>query len=230
MRAEADGCLRFRLGGIRSSMVDAEASAISAAIDIVGCCGSIRDRQRDFAGSKHRKHALRKLWVRWLAGSRLADGRRNGCAATVFQCVDVGTRAAGISGTDRPRERRTPSFPTMVLGFTLTVTTLIAAETALGLVFEPRWQDFPFAGLTMAVVPFWTLTLIIHLKSGTRPVAVAVFACLFALATLYITIKEGFHNWQAMWTSAAYFLPGITLWQPRYVSVELLGVHFGDDQ
>lgn len=127
-----------------------------------------------------------------------------------------------------PRERRTPSLPTMVLGFTLTVTTVIAAQTALGLVFEPRWQDFPFAGLTMAVVPFWTLTLIIHPKSGTRPVAEAVFAGLFALGALYITINEGFHNWQALWTSAAYFLLAITLWQARCVSVEPLGVHFGD--
>jgi exo-beta-1,3-glucanase (GH17 family) len=49
---------------IRSSIVDAEASAIAAAIDIVGCCGSIRDRRRDSAGSKRRQDALRKLWVR----------------------------------------------------------------------------------------------------------------------------------------------------------------------
>ena len=129
-----------------------------------------------------------------------------------------------------PREGRTHAFPTMVLGFTLTVTTLIAAETALGLVFEPRWQDFPFAGLTMAVVPFWTLTLLIRPKSGTRPVAEAVFAGLFALAALYTTFNEGFHNWQALWTSAAYFLLGITLWQARYVSAEPPGIHFGDVQ
>jgi exo-beta-1,3-glucanase (GH17 family) len=45
-------------------VVDAEASAIAAAIDIVGCCGSIRDRRRDSAGSKRRQDALRKLWVR----------------------------------------------------------------------------------------------------------------------------------------------------------------------
>ena len=120
-----------------------------------------------------------------------------------------------------PRERRTLSFPTMVLGFTLTVTTLIAAETALGLVFDPRWQDFPFAGLTMAVVPFWTLTLLIRPNSGTRPVAEAVFAGLFAVAALYITINEGPHNWQALWTSAAYFLLGATLWQARSAGTEM---------
>jgi hypothetical protein len=129
-----------------------------------------------------------------------------------------------------PRESRTLSLPTMVLGFTLTVTTLIAAETALGFVFDPRSRDFPSAGLTMAVVPFWTLTLLNRPKSGTRPIAEAVFAGLFAFAALYTIFNEGSHNWQALWTSAAYFLLGITLWQARYVSAEPLGVHFGDVQ
>ena len=112
-----------------------------------------------------------------------------------------------------PRESRTLSFPTMVLGFALIVTTLIAAETALGLVFDPRWRDFPFAGLTMAVVPFWTLALLNRPKSGTRPIAETVFAGLFAAIALYATFNEGSHNWQALWTSAAYFLLGATLWQ-----------------
>ena len=115
--------------------------------------------------------------------------------------------------------RESLSLPTMVLGFTLTVTTLIAAETALGFVFDPRWRDFPFAGLTMAVVPFWTLMLLNRPKSGTRPIAEAVFAGLFALAALYIAFNEGSHNWQSLWTSAAYFLLGTTLWQARSIAV-----------
>jgi exo-beta-1,3-glucanase (GH17 family) len=118
-----------------------------------------------------------------------------------------------------PRDGRTRSFPTMILGGTLTVTTLIAAETALGFVFDPRWRDFPFAGLTMAVVPFWTLTLLNRPKSGTRPIAEAVFAGMLAVAAFYTTLNEGSHNWQSLWTSAAYFLLGTTLWQARSVAV-----------
>ena len=38
----------------------------------------------------------------------------------------------------------------LMLGGTLAMTTLIAVETALGLVFDPRWRDFPFAGLVSA--------------------------------------------------------------------------------
>jgi len=118
-----------------------------------------------------------------------------------------------------PREGRTLSLPTMALGFVLTVTTLLAAKNALGLVFDPRWRDFPFASLTMAVVPFWTLTLLTRPKSGTRPIAETVFAALFAATALYTSFNEGSHNWQALWTAAAFFLLGTTLWRARSVAV-----------
>jgi hypothetical protein len=118
-----------------------------------------------------------------------------------------------------PREGRTLSFAMMLLGLALTVTTLIAGETALGFLFDPRWRDFPFAGLTMASLPFWTLTLLNRPKSGTRPVAEAVFAALFAATALYTIFNEGADNWQALWTAAAYLLLGATLWQARSVAV-----------
>jgi glucan 1,3-beta-glucosidase len=118
-----------------------------------------------------------------------------------------------------PREGRTLSLATMLLGLALIVTTLIAGETALGFLFDPRWRDFPFAGLTMASLPFWTLTLLNRPKSGTRPVAEAVFASLFAATAVYTTFNEGADNWQALWTAAAYLLLGATLWQARSVAV-----------
>jgi exo-beta-1,3-glucanase (GH17 family) len=118
-----------------------------------------------------------------------------------------------------PREGRTSSLATMVLGFVLIVTTLIAAKTALALVFDPRWRDFPFASLTMAVVPFWTLALLNRPQSGTRPIAETVFAALFAAIALYAIFNEGSQNWQALWTSAAYFLFGATFWHARGIVV-----------
>ena len=118
-----------------------------------------------------------------------------------------------------PREGRTRSVPTMVLGFVLTATTVLAAETALGLVFDARWRDFPFASLTMAVVPFATLTLFNRPKSGTRPIAETAFAVLFAAASLFAMFNEGFENWQSLWTCAAYFLLGIALWRARSAAV-----------
>ena len=118
-----------------------------------------------------------------------------------------------------PREGRTRSLPPIVLGIVLIITTLNASETALGLLFDPRWRDFAFASLTMAVVPFWTLTLLNRPKSGTRPLAEAAFAGLFAATAIYATFNEGFDNWQALWTSAAYLLLAATLWQARCAAV-----------
>ena len=107
---------------------------------------------------------------------------------------------------------------TMILGIALIVTTLIGAETALGFVFDPRYKDFPFAALTMAVVPFATLVLNRPPK-GARPIAEAVFAGLFALAALYTGFNEGADNWQSLWTCAAYFLFAFTLWRARGVQI-----------
>jgi exo-beta-1,3-glucanase (GH17 family) len=112
-----------------------------------------------------------------------------------------------------PPRDRTQVFMTNMLGITLIVTTLIAVQAALGLVFDARWRDFPFAGLTMAVVPFCTVALLNPPKSATRPLSEAVFAGLFAAAALYIFLNEGSHNWQSLWTCATYLLLGITLWR-----------------
>jgi exo-beta-1,3-glucanase (GH17 family) len=118
-----------------------------------------------------------------------------------------------------PRDGRARSVLTMVLGATLLVTTLIGAETALGFVFDPRYRDFPFAALTMAVVPFSTLMLLNRPPDGVRPIAEAVFAGLFAAAALYTVFNEGAENWQSLWTCAVYFLFAVTLWRARAVQI-----------
>jgi hypothetical protein len=110
---------------------------------------------------------------------------------------------------------------TNMLGITLIVTTVIAVQIALSLVFDARWRDFPFASLTMAVVPFWALAFLSRSRSGTRPLAEAVFAALFVLAAVYIIPNEGVENWQAMWTGAIYFLFASALWQARTAVAEV---------
>ncbi len=121
-----------------------------------------------------------------------------------------------------PPKDRTQSFAATSLGCVLTLTTLAATEVALSLIFDPRWRDFPFASLTMIGAPFCAVALLNRRKSGTRPIAEAVFAGLFAIAALYILFNEGFRNWQSLWTSAAYCLLGVTLWQARgIVGVEM---------
>ncbi len=114
-----------------------------------------------------------------------------------------------------PRSGRTGSVTTALLGIALLATTLIGTETALGFVFDPRYRDFPFAALTMAVVPFAALMLVNRPQNGARPIAESVFAALLAGSALYVGFNEGPDNWQSLWTCAIYLLFGVTLWQAR---------------
>jgi glucan 1,3-beta-glucosidase len=116
-----------------------------------------------------------------------------------------------------PREMRTRSVLTIGLGLTLIVTTIIATETALGFTFDPRYRDFPYAALTMAVLPFALLTLLNRPPTGARPVAEAAFAGVLVAGALYTGFNEGPENWQSLWTCALYLLLGVTLWQARGV-------------
>jgi exo-beta-1,3-glucanase (GH17 family) len=116
-----------------------------------------------------------------------------------------------------PREFKGGSFFTTLLAITLAVTTLIAAETALGFTFDPRYRDFPFASLTMAVVPFACLMLVNRPQAGVRPIAESAFAGLLVATALYTGINEGGANWQSMWTCAIYLLLALTLWRARAV-------------
>ncbi len=118
-----------------------------------------------------------------------------------------------------PREMRAGTVLTMLLGAALIVTTLIGAETALGFVFDPRYKDFPFAALTMAVVPFAALMLLNRPQQGVRPIAEAAYAGLLAGAALYAVFNEGPNNWQSLWTCAMYLLLAVTLWQARGVQI-----------
>lgn len=114
-----------------------------------------------------------------------------------------------------PEGYRTKSMPTIMLGLALIVTVVIGTETALGLVFDPRFIDFPFAALTMAAVPFAALTLLNPPMKGIRPVAESVFASIFFVTAIYVGFNEGPANWQSLWTCAAYMLLAVTLWRAR---------------
>ncbi|WP_426443044.1 beta-(1-6) glucans synthase [Bradyrhizobium genosp. P] len=114
-----------------------------------------------------------------------------------------------------PRNYRSKGVLAALLALVLVVATVIAAETALGFTFDPRYRDFPFASLTMAVVPFALLTMLNRPKEGARPIAESVFTGLFVLAAGYMLFNEGTINWQSDWTCAMYLLLAATLWRGR---------------
>src|SRR3954447_18326929 len=118
-----------------------------------------------------------------------------------------------------PREVRSKSVLTIILGLALTVTVLVGAETALGFVFDPRYRDFPFAALAMVVVPFSMLALLNRPQQGLRPMSETVFAAVLAGAALYTLFNEGAENWQSLWSCALYLTLALTLWQARAVQI-----------
>jgi len=108
----------------------------------------------------------------------------------------------------RPRDRLELS-----LGVLLIALAVLALQAALGLVFDPRYRDFPFAPLTGAVVPFLVLT---GWKGRPKaPAAEHVAAAALALSAVYIAFNEGFANWQAVWFSAGLLALAFTLLQAR---------------
>jgi glucan 1,3-beta-glucosidase len=100
-------------------------------------------------------------------------------------------------------------------GLAWLVIIVIGTETAIGLVFDPRNQDFPFAVLTMAGVPFAAMSLLGRPTKGDRPIAESIFAGVFLVAAIYTGLNEGPDNWQSLWTCAAYVLLAGTLWRAR---------------
>jgi hypothetical protein len=121
-----------------------------------------------------------------------------------------------------PREGWPSSLPALLLGFVLIATTLVTVEIALGLVFDPRSRDFPFASLTIAAVPVWALALLYRRKSDIGATAEAVFAGLLAAAAVFLFFNEGIHNWQSVWTAVAFFLFASALRPPAVAVLSAL--------
>jgi glucan 1,3-beta-glucosidase len=150
-------------------------------------------------------------WLKW--GALLAAG-----IASPMLCANAlmsGRALPTFLELLGPRDQRTRSVLTFLLGAVLLVTTLVGAETALGFMFDPRYKDFPFAALTMAVLPFWMLMALNRPQQGTRPIAEAVFAGVLAASALYTGFNEGKDNWQSLWTCALFVLLAVTLWRAR---------------
>lgn len=99
-------------------------------------------------------------------------------------------------------------------GVALVATTVLAVQTALGLVFDPRYHDFTDAQLSALIIP---LAVTIVLDRGRAPRragsgrAEIVAAATVAAAAAYIVCNEGPANWQALWCGAALAVLAVTL-------------------
>ncbi len=100
-------------------------------------------------------------------------------------------------------------------GVVMIATMLLAILSALGLVFDPRYRDFPFAPLTAAAVPYLTHSLIMPRPDGARGVAEWTGAGLLALSVPYIALNESLANWQSLWLCAAFAALAFSLTRVR---------------
>jgi glucan 1,3-beta-glucosidase len=100
-------------------------------------------------------------------------------------------------------------------GIVLIATLLLAIQIALGLVFDPRYKDFPFAPMTAAIVPLLMLSLSVEPPAGLRGMAETAGAVLLALSLVYIVPNETLANWQSLWLCAAFAALALTLFRVR---------------
>jgi len=149
-------------------------------------------------------------WLRSLAFAVTAAAAPIACAAACAAGRATPSFALLLGRTGARRDRLD-----WLLGGVSVALMLLAVETALGLVFDPRYRDIPFAPLTAAVLPFLLVALWIPRAGGPRAMAETVAAAVLAASAVYIAFNESFANWQAVWLSAALLALAFTLARVR---------------
>jgi glucan 1,3-beta-glucosidase len=98
----------------------------------------------------------------------------------------------------------------VLLGFLAAVLTVMAVQVALGLVFDPRYRDFPYAPLTASIIPLMLVALFCPKPEGERN-AERIAGATLALSATYIAFNESFANWQSLWLCGLLFAFGAIL-------------------
>ena len=108
-------------------------------------------------------------------------------------------------------EGREGAFIASASGLVLIATTVLAIQTALGLVFDPRYRDFTDGELSAAVIPFAIAMALGAGRAGPRGRAETIAAVTLAGSAVYIVLNEGFANWQALWFGAVLIVLAVTI-------------------
>jgi glucan 1,3-beta-glucosidase len=139
-------------------------------------------------------------WLRSLTWAAAAVLAPLAAAAALASGAELPGFASMLARREMPPREPLP----LLLGALLIVLALLAMQAALGLTFDPRYRDFPFAPFTGAVVSFLALVLWRRSRAkkpdrkGERAAEKATVA-LLVLSAAYIALNEGFANWQALW-------------------------------
>ncbi len=150
-------------------------------------------------------------WLRSLALVAIACASPLALSAATMRGVPM-PPFARILG---PADGRTRDPLAQAVGLVAMATLLLAMLVALGLVFDPRYKDFPFAPLTAAIVPLIAHSLVVARPAGARATAEMAGASVLALSAIYIVPNEGLANWQSLWLCAALAALAFTLSRVR---------------
>ncbi len=146
-------------------------------------------------------------WVRGIAFAVVAVAAPVAASLALARSVAVPAFARTLGrAAERPRLGIAWSS-----GLVLVATTVLALQTALGLVFDPRYRDFTFAPLTAAIVPFAVASAVGRRGGAPRGRAETIAAVTLAGCAVYIVLNEGFENWQALWFSGLLLVLAVTL-------------------
>jgi exo-beta-1,3-glucanase (GH17 family) len=92
----------------------------------------------------------------------------------------------------------------------LAATVVAAIHVALGLVFDFRYKDFPFAALMGPVAALAVLAVTASVTNSLPGMAERAAAALLAGAAVFIGLNEGIANWQALLLSALLLILALT--------------------
>lgn len=149
--------------------------------------------------------------------------------AAIAVLAPVALSAATLRGTPTPRlsrligpvDGRTRDPLAILIGLIAIAALMLSILTALGLVFDPRYRDFPFAPLTAVAVAFFSHSLCRPWSepaaAGARGAAEIAGAAVLAVSVAYIVPNEGLANWQSLWMCAALVLLAVSLFRVRDV-------------
>jgi len=126
-----------------------------------------------------------------------------------------GDRLTGLAKALDPARWRRQDLVEIVLAALLAATLVAALHVALGLVFDPRYKDFPIAALSGPVIALAVLGLATArapIKPGAAEVATAI---VLTASALFVVANEGSANWQALALAGLLVLLALTALQAK---------------
>jgi glucan 1,3-beta-glucosidase len=138
-------------------------------------------------------------WLRSIVFAATAAIAPAACAAAIAAGRTPPVFASVLGG-----RRGTRDALALILAGSLIALTLLSIETALVLVFDPRYRDLPFAPQSGAVSGFLALVICAPRPTGKRAAAETLAAAALVVCAVYIAINETIANWQALWLCAGF--------------------------